>query len=123
MVVSTNEVDFENKEFPFTDKDFSFIQNLVAERTGIVLSDIKRTMVYSRITRRIRQCGMRDFSEYCDLLKGGDESELILFTNAITTNLTSFFREPHHFKYLTDVVLPEIEKYKNNKKIRIWSAG
>jgi len=118
-----NKVDFENKEFPFTDKDFSFIQNLVAERTGIVLSDIKRTMVYSRITRRIRHCGVRDFSEYCDLLKSGEESELISFTNAITTNLTSFFREPHHFKYLESTVLPEIEKNKQNKKIRVWSAG
>jgi len=117
------QVNFENKEFPFTDKDFRFIQNLVAERTGIVLNDIKRTMVYSRIARRIRQCGVKDFSEYCDLLKAGDESELISFTNAITTNLTSFFREEHHFEYLAETVLPELEKSKVDKKIRIWSAG
>ena len=118
-----NGVDFEKKEFPFTDKDFSFIQELVAERTGIVLSDIKRTMVYSRIARRIRDCGVSDFSEYCDLLRSGDESELVSFTNAITTNLTSFFREPHHFEYLAKTVLPELEKNKTNKRIRIWSAG
>lgn len=117
------QVNFENKEFPFTDKDFHFIQNLVAERTGIVLTDIKRTMVYSRIARRIRQCGVSNFAEYCELLKAGDESELISFTNAITTNLTSFFREEHHFEYLSDTVLPELEKKKINKKIRIWSAG
>lgn len=118
-----NEVNFEEKEFPFTDKDFSFIQELVAERTGIVLSDIKRTMVYSRIARRIRDCGVSDFSEYCNLLRSGDESELVSFTNAITTNLTSFFREPHHFEYLAKTVLPELEKNKTNKRIRIWSAG
>lgn len=116
-------MNFEDKEFPFTDKDFGFIQNLVADRTGIVLSDIKRMMVYSRIARRIRHCGVSDFAEYCDLLKAGDESELISFTNAITTNLTSFFREPHHFEYLTEVVLPELEKEKHDKRIRIWSAG
>ena len=114
---------FENKEFPFTDKDFSFIQVLVAERTGIVLSEIKRTMVYSRIARRIRECGVSTFEEYCQLLKSGDESELVSFTNAITTNLTSFFREPHHFKYLAETVLPELERSKKDKRIRIWSAG
>lgn len=115
---------FEEKEFPFTDSDFRFIQDLVAERTGIVLTDIKRTMVYSRIARRIRQCsGVSNFSEYCELLKSGDESELISFTNAITTNLTSFFREPHHFDYLANTVLPELERTKKDKKIRIWSAG
>jgi len=120
---SPNGVSFEEKEFPFTDEDFRFIQKLVAERTGIVLSDIKRTMVYSRIARRIRQCGVSNFAEYCDLLKAGDESELVSFTNAITTNLTSFFREPHHFEYLMKTVLPELEKNKTNKRIRIWSAG
>ena len=125
MSVQTNPngVNFEEKEFPFTDADFSFIQNLVADRTGIVLTDMKRTMVYSRIARRIRQCEVSDFSEYCDLLKTGDESELVSFTNAITTNLTSFFREPHHFEYLVKTVLPELEKNKTNKRIRIWSAG
>lgn len=121
---SPSRVNFEEKEFPFTDKDFSFIQDLVADRTGIVLSDIKRTMVYSRIARRIRQCGVSDFAEYCGLLKAGDESELVSFTNAITTNLTSFFREPHHFEYLAKTLLPELEKNKkDSKRIRIWSAG
>ncbi len=120
---SPSGVNFEDKEFPFKDEDFRFIQELVAERTGIVLTDIKRTMVYSRIARRIRQCGVVDFAEYCDLLKAGDESELVSFTNAITTNLTSFFRESHHFEYLAKTVLPELEKNKTNKRIRIWSAG
>ncbi len=115
--------DFESREFPFTDKDFRFIQQLVGERTGIVLTDIKRTMVYSRIARRIRQVGVENFSEYCSLLKSGDETELISFTNAITTNLTSFFREAHHFEYLKNTVFPELEKLKLDKRIRIWSAG
>lgn len=115
--------DFADKEFPFKDCDFRYIQNLVGERTGIVLSDMKRTMVYSRVVRRIRKLGVNDFSEYCELLKSGDEQELIQFTNAITTNLTSFFREPHHFDYLLETVCPELEKNNKDKRIRIWSAG
>ncbi len=114
---------FEEKEFPFTDKDFRFIQSLVGERTGIVLTDIKRTMVYSRLARRIRKVGVNSFEEYCELLKAGDESELVSFTNAITTNLTSFFREPHHFEFLRDSLFPELERCKMNKRLRIWSAG
>lgn len=114
---------FENKEFPFTDNDFKYIQDLVADRTGIVLADIKRAMVYSRVARRIRECGSRNFKEYCNLLKAGDEKELTAFTNAITTNLTSFFREQHHFDHLISTVLPELERIKKEKCLRIWSAG
>jgi len=117
------ETDFKNKEFPFTDKDFGYIRDLVAERTGIVLSDIKRDMVYSRVVRRIRKLDVNNFTEYCALLKSGDEQEMVEFTNAITTNLTSFFREPHHFEYLTKTLLPELKAKKKDRKIRVWSAG
>lgn len=117
------ETDFKNKEFPFTDRDFNYIRDLVAERTGIVLSDIKRDMVYSRVVRRIRQLDVTNFTEYCALLKSGNEQEMVEFTNAITTNLTSFFREPHHFEYLTKTLLPELKAKKHDRKIRIWSAG
>ena len=115
--------DFEKKEFPFTDRDFSYIQELVAERTGIVLSEIKRDMVYSRVVKRIRQLDVNDFGDYISLLKSGDEQEMVEFTNAITTNLTSFFREPHHFEYLTKTLLPELKAKKYDRQIRIWSAG
>jgi chemotaxis protein methyltransferase CheR len=118
------ETDFKNKEFPFTDKDFNYIRDLVADRTGIVLSDIKRDMVYSRVVRRIRKLqNIDNFTEYCSLLKNGDEHEMVEFTNAITTNLTSFFREPHHFEYLTKTLLPELKAKKRDRKIRVWSAG
>lgn len=118
-----SKTDFLNKEFPFSDKDFNFISKLVAERTGIVLSDIKKDMVYSRIVRRIRKLNVNTFDEYCALLKTGDEHEMVEFTNAITTNLTSFFREPHHFEFLTDTLLPELKANKRDRKIRVWSAG
>ncbi|VAX00652.1 Chemotaxis protein methyltransferase CheR [hydrothermal vent metagenome] len=111
------------REFVFMEKDFNFIVKLVGERTGIVLSDSKREMVYSRLTRRIRELGIKDFTTYCNMLRDGDPNELVNFTNALTTNLTSFFREPHHFEYLANTVLPAIEANKTNRSLRIWSAG
>ena len=112
------------REFHFSDKEFKFISKLVGERTGIVLSDAKRQMVYGRLSRRLRQLNLKKFSEYCDLLTSGHEGELIEFTNAITTNLTAFFRENHHFEHLKNTVLPElIRKNAHKKRMRIWSAG
>jgi len=112
------------KEFHFSDKEFKFISKLVGERTGIVLSDAKRQMVYGRLSRRLRQLKLSKFSDYCDMLTSGHEGELIEFTNAITTNLTAFFRENHHFEYLKKTVLPElIRKKSHTKRLRIWSAG
>lgn len=122
MTVMSN--DLREKEFHFTDKEFRFISKLVGERTGIVLSDSKRQMVYGRLSRRLRQLKLTHFSDYCDLLTRGDETELVEFTNAITTNLTAFFRENHHFEYLKNRLLPELVKKKaDSKRIRIWSAG
>lgn len=111
------------REFEFTRKDFEFIRDMVGERTGIVLSDHKENMVYGRLTRRIRQLRLNSFREYLALLSDSDGSELIEFTNALTTNLTAFFREPHHFDYLAQTVIPELLSTRNNRRIRIWSAG
>ncbi len=119
-----NAIDEKEREFHFTDKEFKFISKLIGERTGIVLSDAKRQMVYGRLSRRLRQLKLTKFSDYCDMLTNGHESELIEFTNAITTNLTAFFRENHHFDFLKKTVLPElIRKNLNTKRLRIWSAG
>ncbi|HEB91928.1 MAG TPA: protein-glutamate O-methyltransferase CheR [Gammaproteobacteria bacterium] len=111
------------REFIFTDTDFEFIRQLVAKKTGIVLNDAKRNLVYSRLSRRLRQLGQAHFADYCDLLKAGDDGELVNFTNAITTNLTSFFRENHHFDYLRDTLLPELIQGKADRHLRCWSAG
>ena len=112
------------QEFNLTDKDFNFIKNLVANNTGIVLSDAKRSMVYSRLSRRLRSLSINDFSSYCDLLKSNDEEEMVNFVNAITTNLTSFFREKHHFDHLANTLIPHWLKTRNDtRRIRIWSAG
>ena len=112
-----------NREFEFSAKDFKYISDVIADRTGIVLSEAKHDMVYSRLARRLRELKLTVFSEYLALIKSGHEEEILAFTNAITTNLTSFFREKHHFEYLREKVLPELKKTKTDKRIRVWSAG
>jgi len=113
------------REFQFTDRDFRCLQRLVLRHTGITLSPAKRDMLYSRLARRLRALGLRRFKEYCALLQeDGDSEELRHFTNAVTTNLTAFFREPHHFDYLRDEFLPAmIERRADQRRLRIWSAG
>lgn len=88
------------KEFLFTDRDFKEIATLVYNACGIVLGEHKREMVYSRIARRIRERKLTDFSTYLAYLNSHKDEEFDAFINALTTNLTSFFRESHHFDYL-----------------------
>ncbi len=92
-------------DFVLTDKDFSKIRALIHQRAGIALSEHKREMVYSRLARRLRKLRLKEFSAYLRLLESnpnGDEWQL--FTNALTTNLTAFFRESHHFPILAEHV-------------------
>lgn len=110
-------------EFVLTDRDFRFIARTIGEHAGIVLSDVKRDMVYGRLVRRLRALGLRRFSDYCELLEQGDTAELEHFVNALTTNLTSFFREPHHFEYLRNELLPRYIRERDGRRLRIWSAG
>jgi len=114
------------KEFVFTDRDFSYISQVVGERVGIELPDTKRELIYGRLAKRLRKLGIKSFKEYCHRLEQGDEEEFTNFINAITTNVTSFFRENHHFEFLKSTLLPElIKKQKNvaHPRLRIWSAG
>mgnify|MGYP000291665713 CR=1 FL=1 len=84
------------RDFTLTDREFNQIRKLVIEHTGISLSDAKRNLVYGRLTKRLRKMEISDFGSYIDLLESpGGAEELANFTNAITTNLTSFFRENH----------------------------
>ncbi|MBI1423011.1 MAG: methyltransferase domain-containing protein [Gammaproteobacteria bacterium] len=111
------------REFTFTPKDFEYIRDMVGERTGIVLSEHKVDMVYGRLARRLRQLKISNFRDYLALLTQDDDQELVEFTNALTTNLTSFFREPHHFEFLQQKGIPELLKRRPNKRLRVWSAG
>lgn len=111
-------------DYVLTDVQFHRIRELVREHTGIALSDAKRQLVYGRLTRRLRALKLESFAEYVELLERGVPSELEEFTNAITTNLTSFFREPHHFEYLASDVLPRIvAKDAGARRARIWCCA
>lgn len=112
------------REFPFTERDFRFLTGLAQSKTGIVLPDQKKDMVYGRLARRLRVLGLQSFREYCDLLQSdGGPDEMSHLVNAITTNLTSFFREKHHFDHLHDRLAEMTRKNFDGGKLRIWSAG
>ena len=112
------------KEFLCTDRDFKDIANLVYNACGIVLGDHKREMVYSRLARRIRALKLNDFKAYLAYLDTHKDQEFDAFINAITTNLTSFFREFHHFEFIKSELVPSLLKSnKDTKRVRIWSAG
>jgi chemotaxis protein methyltransferase CheR len=111
------------REFAFGEEDFQALRVLVKSITGIHLSEQKRELVYGRLTRRLRVLQLRSFADYRERLKS-DTQELAELCNAITTNLTSFFREPHHFQYLRDHVLaPLVAGRRSKPRLRIWSAG
>ncbi len=112
------------RQYEFTDADFEYFKNLAARLTGIHLADNKRELVYGRVTRRLWTLRLKSFAEYIQLLESGDQAELEQFTNMMTTNLTSFFREMHHFEFLTSEVIPTLMRNKpRGSRIRIWSAG
>ncbi|HYD51787.1 MAG TPA: CheR family methyltransferase [Gemmatimonadaceae bacterium] len=100
---------------------FEALRALIYRETGISLSDAKRQLVESRLARRLRALELDDYGEYHDLLRReGSDAERRELVNCITTNKTSFFREPHHFTYLRDIVFPALSA---GRRLRIWSAG
>jgi chemotaxis protein methyltransferase CheR len=112
------------REFAFGNEDFEALRKLVKYLTGINLSDQKRELVYGRLARRLRTLGLRTFAEYRDLLSSDGGREISELCNAITTNLTAFFREGHHFDYLREQVLkPLAAQSAATRRVRIWSAG
>lgn len=116
----------ESREFPISDKEFKKICLLATEYAGIQLLDRgKEDMVYGRLARRLRALKLTSFHDYIALLESEQgTSEFGHFINALTTNLTAFFRENHHFEHLANVVLPQLmRRNASTKKIRIWSAG
>lgn len=107
-----------------TDADFEFIRHVVMENAGIVLGPSKRQLVQGRLSRRIRELRLKSFTEYCDHVRSSGPEELVSLINAITTNVTSFFRENHHFEQLGRRMLPEaMARNERSRRIRIWSAG
>jgi chemotaxis protein methyltransferase CheR len=113
------------REFSFSAADFQTLSKLAYDYAGIALSDSKRNLVYSRLSRRLRALRLPSFSDYCDYL-AGNASELENFINSISTNHTKFFREAHHFDHLrSHVAVPfaQAAARKPGGRLRIWSAG
>ncbi|MCB1978041.1 MAG: methyltransferase domain-containing protein [Burkholderiaceae bacterium] len=92
----------QGREFVWTAADFAKVQGLIYQRAGISLHDGKHAMVYSRLSRRLRETGHSSFHEYLTWLEQNDGPEWQEFVNALTTNLTAFFREQHHFEIFAD---------------------
>ncbi len=108
-----------DREFVFTAKDFQRVRKLIYDHAGISLNDSKQDMVYSRLARRLRATGIDNFNDYLALLESNNKTEWEAFANSLTTNLTSFFREPHHFPLLADHVL----KRKGGQRISLWCSA
>jgi chemotaxis protein methyltransferase CheR len=111
-------------DFPLSQAQFDRLRELVREHTGIALSDAKRQLVYGRLARRLRALKIESFAEYIRLIERGEPAELEEFVNAVTTNLTSFFREPHHFDYLARELLPTLAaRSDGTNRLRIWCCA
>ncbi len=110
--------------FEMNDRDFAFFRDLIGRETGIVLGRHKRELVYGRLARRLRQLKLGSFGEYRDYVEAHAGSELAELVNAITTNLTFFFRENHHLEHLAYEALPEMcRRNAHGRRLRLWSAG
>jgi chemotaxis protein methyltransferase CheR len=115
---------FEKREFPLADEQFQRIRALVHKHTGISLASAKHELIYGRLVRRLRVLGLPGFADYIALLEREDAAELEQFANALTTNVTAFFREEHHFDFLAATVIPALTAGNEAKRrVRIWSAG
>jgi chemotaxis protein methyltransferase CheR len=112
-------------EFAFTDRDYRRIAAMVHADSGIDLKESKSALVYSRLAKRLRALQLESFRDYCDLIEAehGREERLEMLS-ALTTNVTRFFRERHHFEHLESQALPSlVAAARKGKKVRIWSAG
>lgn len=110
--------------FLFTSRDFREICAMLHEDAGIFLTDAKAALVYSRLAKRLRALGLESFREYCELVKsrdGLDERQKMLA--ALTTNVTKFFREPHHFENLKRLIEERVSAVRKGHRLRIWSAA
>jgi chemotaxis protein methyltransferase CheR len=114
-------------EFLFTEEDFQRIAKMLHDDAGIAIPEAKATLVYSRLAKRLRALGLGSFRDYCAILtedggRGAGERQQMLA--ALTTNVTRFFREPHHFEHLKTKLLPPLlSAARAGGRVRIWSAA
>ncbi len=107
------------REFNFSSADFERVRKLIYQHAGISLSPVKQDMVYSRLARRLRATNSNSFAEYLNMLEKSGADEWERFVNSLTTNLTSFFREPHHFPIFAD----HLKKLGTKRPIKIWCSA
>ncbi len=112
-------------EYLFTADDFQQIATLIKEASGIHLTEAKASLVYSRLAKRLRTTGISSFSDYCTFVTSNDGvEERNNMLNALTTNVTRLFREPHHFDILKKTVLPPLlAQAKRGRRVRLWSSA
>lgn len=106
------------REFEFTEQDFQTIRAIIYQHAGIHLTEKKTDLVYSRLSRRLRFYGLKKFSDYIPMIKDSSSDEWQSFVNSLTTNLTSFFRESHHFPILSDYI-----KGNRYQPISVWCSA
>ena len=119
MSINLKSSDGQEREFEFTRENFERICQLIYDHAGISLKPSKQHMVYSRLARRLRATGVNNFKDYLALLESNNEVEWEAFVNSLTTNLTSFFREPHHFPILAE----HVTKLKGKGNVALWSSA
>ncbi len=111
-------------QFDLSDAEFQRISKLAHQKYGLCLPDSKKALVYSRLSKRLRALGLSSFSDYCNLLSDDTSEEQTQLLTALTTNVTQFFREAHHFEALKKHVFPGLmTRARQGEAIRIWSAG
>ncbi len=113
---------------PLTQDEFDLLRKFAFEHAGIRIASYKKNMVRRRISKRLKATGFNSHEAYCRFLMSPEgEAEYQSLINALTTNKTEFFREPHHFEHLANVAMPRVlsrkSRARGDKKIRIWSAG
>jgi len=119
MGVGAGSSGMQGREFTWTDADFDRVQDMIYKRAGISLHDGKHAMVYSRLSRRLRETGYQSFRDYLSWLDSTESSEWQEFINALTTNLTSFFRENHHFDIFSDL----LKSKRDGTQWRVWCSA
>jgi len=112
-------------DFTFTDADFQKIAGIANARYGLFLQPSKKALVYSRLSKRLRALTLPSFDAYCDVLsRDENKDEEAHFLSALTTNVTHFFREMHHFTFLKDVLAPQLlKKAQTGGAVRLWSSA
>ncbi len=119
-----NDIRKKNPDSILSPEQFSELSKIIYDNFGINLPESKKGLIPRRLNKRLRELQLKDYGEYLDYVENHWDTEEQILANAITTNLTSFFRENHHFEYLADTIIPHfIESNKLQRKLRIWSAA